>query len=141
MGFKEITTKDILGDTLVSDVPIAVQHNIEEIKARANGILAELDKKATVTSGFRTLNKHLNIYRRKGIFPPHVPMGSLHLAGAAIDLLDLDGELYRALHTEAGAALMAKYDLYGELDTKGWVHLQCKPFRSYKKGGTRWFRA
>lgn len=65
-------------------------------------------------------------------------MGSKHLVGAAVDILDRDGALYE--WCLANDDVLNEADVYLEKGTVGWVHFQIIPFGSYKPGGTRWFK-
>lgn len=105
--------------------------NQEKLLKSVNIVRAAWGKVLSVSSGVRNIADQMRIN-------PSAPK-SKHLLGAAVDLVD-NGELYIWLHGD-GAKYMEEADLYGELDTNGWVHLQCLPFGSYKAGGTRWFHA
>lgn len=125
-----VTMKELLGHLTIADVPFAFQHNLEELLVRVNKVRAEWGKPLRVTSGFRTAQDQARINPRV--------KASKHMIGAAVDFADPDGSFYQWLHDEPEHMIRA--DLYGELGTHGWVHLQFLPFGSYKPGGTRWFR-
>lgn len=133
-----ISFREIIGQNQISDIPIKIQQNIDELLVRVNIIREAWGKPMIVTSGLRTMNQHLRIYSKSGIFPPHVPMGSQHLKGLAVDISDPELLITNWLKTD-GALLLEKADLYCEEGNTNWVHFQCLPFGSYKKGGTRWF--
>lgn len=68
--------------------------NIETLLHRINQVRILFAKPMLITSGVRTIEDHLRIYAEKGITDKSkVPMGSMHLIGAACDVLDLKGEL------------------------------------------------
>lgn len=75
-----------------------------------------------VTSGLRSMADHIRIYAQKGIPKDKVPMKSKHLIGAAVDISDPNGDLYR--WCDKNQATLKWAGLYMEADTKGWVHLQ-----------------
>lgn len=91
-----------------------------------------------VTSGVRSWEEHVEIYRKdlKNKFKIElVPRGSCHLIGAAVDFADPTGELYEwLLESEL---LLEECELYMELNTRGWVHLQIRS----PKSGKRYFNA
>lgn len=135
-----ITFKEVQGRHNVADIPIAHQHNIEELLKRINILRAAYGKPLRVTSGYRSMQDHLRIYSQKGITDKSkIPMGSQHLYGCAVDFADPKGELQAWIL--ANPQVIEQADLYLEdfKATKGWVHCQWKPFRSYKAGGTRFF--
>lgn len=134
-----ISFKELLGNNMISDVPIAVQHNMEELLKCVNKLRTEWGKPLTVTSGLRTKEQHRKIYSKKNIFPPNVPMGSRHLTGNAVDFADPDGSLYTwALLNEPG---LEAWGLWAEAGTQGWLHVQNVPYASYKPGKSRFFKA
>lgn len=134
-----ISFKELLGKNIISDVPIAVQQNMEELLKCLNMLRKEYGKPMYVTSGLRTLNHHLRIYSEKGVFPPNVPMKSKHLQGLACDFADPDGSLYQWARDNED--ILTKCNIWCELDTKGWLHCQCVPYGSYKEGKSRFFKA
>lgn len=90
------------------------------------------------------MDEHIEIYRKnaeKAGIPfdkSKIPMKSKHLVGAAVDISDPKGELYAFCQKDKEKAL-EDADLWVEKDTKGWVHFQCVPYGSYKKGKSRFF--
>lgn len=134
-----ITFKEILGNVTVNDVSIKEQQNIEELLKRVNKLRQFWGKPMIVTSGYRTMQDHLRIYSQKGITDKKlIPMQSKHLQGLAVDFADPKGALYDYLLLDP--QVLEECDLWAESGTKGWVHVQCVPFASYKPGGTRWFK-
>lgn len=110
--------------------------NLQVLLERINLIRAEWGRPMTVTSGFRTMADHLRIYRQKGIFNEKlVPMKSRHLIGAAVDILDVSGELMKWLLEDESR--LERAELWCEKNTSGWVHFQIFP----PKSGERWFVA
>lgn len=136
-----ISFKEIIKNISLADIDHAIQINIEDLLVAVNIIRTAYGKPMTVTSGLRTMADHLRIYAQKGITDKSkIPMGSLHLKGLACDISDPKGELQAWIlaHPE----IIEQADLYIEdfSATKSWVHLQCRPFASYKPGGTRFFK-
>lgn len=110
--------------------------NLQVLLDRINLIRTEWGRPMIVTSGFRSMADHLRIYRQKGIFNEKlVPMKSRHLIGAAVDILDVSGELMNWLIEDD--SMLERAELWCEKDTKGWVHFQIFP----PKSGQRWFTA
>lgn len=128
-----ISMKELLHGHNIADVPIAHQHNLEELKTKINIIRSAYNMPMIVTSGYRSEQEHLNIYSRRGIYKPNVPIGSSHLTGKACDIQDLCGNLKEFL--KANTELLESASLYCEEGTAGWIHFQTNPPRS----GNRWF--
>jgi hypothetical protein len=131
-----ISFNEILHGHNINDVPMTAQINIQELVKRINIVRAEWNTPMIVTSGFRTWQEHASIYYKLG---KTAPKASSHLSGEAVDIADANGHLYEFL--QECPEVLEKADLYCELGTRGWCHFQTKPFRSYKPGGTRWFKA
>ena len=112
-----------------------VQDNLNQLFLKVNIVRKEYGKPMIVTSGLRTKKHHLEIYARKGIYPPKVPMKSNHLFGRAVDFADGDGKLKKWIL--ANIKLMEEIGLYMEDfgATKTWVHFQINP----PKSGNRFF--
>lgn len=106
------------------------EKNQEKLLKSINIVRTAWKKAMIVTSGVRSQADQTRIN-------PGSPK-SKHLIGAAVDVKD-NGDLYKWLQGD-GAKYLEEADLYCELGTKGWVHFQCLPFGSYKKGKTRWFK-
>jgi hypothetical protein len=126
-----ITFKDLLSGNNVSDIPINHQQNLEGLLKMMRLVELSGGWNFVVTSGYRTLQHHLEIYSRKGLVPPHVPMKSNHLVGHAVDIADPKGQLmaWCLLNTN----LLTTCGLYIEEDTRGWVHFQDVPPASGKR--------
>lgn len=112
-----------------------VQDNLKELHKRINVVRLAYGKPMIVTSGLRTLKHHLEIYARKGIYPPKVPMKSNHLSGRAVDFSDSDGKL--KAWVKDNIKLMEEIGLWLEdfSATKTWCHFQINP----PKSGNRFF--
>lgn len=135
-----IKMSELLGANLISEVPLTAQRNLEELCKRINIIRAAWGKPMTVTSGFRSIQHHVDVYRtialrkRQPFSNLQVPMGSRHLSGEAVDIADPDGKLYEYVSNDI--ELLEEAGLWCEHGTKGWVHFQSKPPRS----GLRFFK-
>jgi uncharacterized protein YcbK (DUF882 family) len=110
-----------------------VQDNLKELHKRINIVRLAYGKPMIVTSGLRTLKHHLEIYARKGIYPPKVPMKSNHLSGRAVDFSDADGKL--KAWVKENIKLMEEIGLWLEdfSATKNWCHFQINPPKSGKR--------
>lgn len=128
----------------------------KDLTDRVNIIRAAWGKAMSTSSGVRTWAEHIRIYKQlaekkrhpfvDGIFKEElVPKKSKHLEivtdCAAVDVPDKGLLLTTWLkETPEGKAALEEADLFCEEGNVDWVHFQNKPFGSYKKGGTRWFK-
>lgn len=130
-----VSFKEALGSHVLSEVPIAHQQNIQELLKRVNVLRAAWGRPMIVTSGYRSLQEHLNIYFKKGITDrKKIPMGSAHLTGQAIDIYD-PGLKLTAWLKENDSSRLIEVDLYCEEGNSNWVH-----FTTRRPGsGRRWF--
>ncbi len=132
-----ISMKELLsGQANFDDLDKDVQDNLNQLFLKVNIIRKEYGKPMIVTSGLRTKKHHLEIYARKGIYPPKVPMKSNHLFGRAVDFADGDGKLKKWILENM--KLIEEIGLYMEdfAATKTWVHFQINP----PKSGNRFFK-
>lgn len=131
-----ITINELLSNQASFDsLDKKVQDNLKELHKRINIVRLAYGKPMIVTSGLRTLKHHLEIYARKGIYPPKVPMKSNHLSGRAVDFSDADGKL--KAWVKDNIKLMEEVGLWLEdfSATKTWCHFQINP----PKSGNRFF--
>lgn len=108
---------------------------------RAVNILRIAYKRPMSVSGpVRTLERHLEIYeeknelrKQKGLSALPVPMDSMHLRCAAIDLFDPDRKLKSWLKLPEVESLSKQLFLFYEhFDfTPHWIHVQCLPYPSF----------
>jgi len=99
-----------------------------ELLNRINKVRAAYGKPMIVTSGLRTIEHHLEIYKKKGITDLRkIPMGSLHLNGCAVDISDPKRELQKFITSHV--QLLESVGLWIEsfAFTSTWVHFQIKP--------------
>lgn len=105
------------------------RENVDTLLARINVIRTAWAKPMTVTSGFRSKNDHLRIYKeiavKRGVVfdASKIPWRSAHLMAAAVDIADPDGKLYD--WCVANEALLVKTGLWCEVkDDQPRVHFQ-----------------
>ena len=129
-----ITINELLSNQAnLGDLPNDVQNNLNTLLVKVNKVRTAYGKPMIVTSGLRTVKHHLEIYARKGIYPPKVPMKSNHLSGRAVDFSDSDGKL--KAWVKENIKLIEEIGLYMEdfSATKTWCHFQINPPRSGKR--------
>lgn len=114
--------------------------NLEDLLVKLNAFRSAYGKPLRVTSGYRSLEKHLAIYAAKGITDKtQIPMKSNHLFGLAADLVPIEDDVK---HFQdwilANVKLMEEIGIWFEdFDyTKTWVHVQIVP----PKSGNRFFK-
>lgn len=92
-----------------------VRINAADLAERVSKLLGSIGRNAPVSSGFRT---------PKANGAANGAKVSAHLTGQALDLVDHDGSLARAITPH----LLEQFDLYMENPqyTKGWVHLSTR---------------
>ena len=129
ISMEEILSGQATFDSLESDI----KNNLNILFDKVNKVRTAYGKPMTVTSGLRTKKHHLEIYARKGIFPPKVPMKSNHLFGRAIDIADGNGALKKWINENI--KLIEEIGLYMEdfSATTTWVHFQINPPASGKR--------
>lgn len=133
--------KEIIGQTDLKTLSPEIQNNLSILLERINKVRTVYNKSMIVTSGLRTKEHHIEIYKnlakqRKQIFDlKKVPMGSLHLKGAAVDISDKDGSLYK--WCQENVSLLEQIGLWcEEKDDQARVHFQILP----PKSGKRFFK-
>jgi len=118
----------------LTDQSEEVQKNLAETLEKVNKIRLLWDKPMTVTSGLRTIEDHLRIYKNKGITDPaKIPMKSRHLYGQAVDISDPDLVITAWLKDDT--SILEDAELWCEQGNKNWVHFQIVPPASKN----RWF--
>ncbi len=137
-----ISLKEIIKSTDFNGLSKEIQDNLMDLLERMNKIRNAYAKSMIVSSGLRTKEDHIRIYKeiaaKKGIVfdLSRVPMGSQHLRGAAVDIADPKGDLQK--WCLANEKVLEDVGLWCEhFDfTKGWVHFQIYP----PKSGKRFFK-
>ena len=132
-----IVLYELLGHGIeFDDLDSETQSNLMELLNRINKVREAWGKPMFVTSGYRTLAHHLEIYAAKGITDiKRIPMKSNHLFGRAVDISDRNREMQKwCIDNEQ---LLATIGLWMESfnATATWVHFQINPPDS----GKRWF--
>jgi hypothetical protein len=132
-----LSLQELLKGKDFNSIPKEHQGNMLELLLRINKIRAAYGKPMTVTSCYRSMQEHLDIYKRKGITDTNrIPMQSKHLYGQAVDISDPTG----ALDTwcQNNVVLLEQVGLWLEHPdyTKGWTHFQIVP----PKSGNRFFK-
>lgn len=120
--------------------PITAPEHLENLMVllvKINRLREAYGKPLRVTSGYRSMAKHLAIYAAKGITDQaKIPMKSNHLLGKAVDVVPVDDtiEQFHAFIL-ANEPLLIEIGLWIEdlAYTKSWVHLQSVPPRSGKR--------
>ena len=131
-----ISLKELLGKYEFADLPKDHQDNILDLLYKINKIRDTWGKPMTVSSGYRSMDDHLRIYREKGIVDKSkIPMKSKHLSGLAVDISDPSGALATYIQSSSGVRLLDQTGLWCEAlsSTPGWVHFQCIPPASGKR--------
>lgn len=136
-----ISLHELLGQNKLEDQSIEIQGNLKILLEKINKVRSAWNKPMTVTSGLRSKEHHIQIYKnlakQKGkVFDlSKVPMGSAHLKGAACDISDPDGSLYRWV--QSNIKLMEQIGLWmEEKDDQPRVHFQIYA----PKSGNRFFK-
>ena len=132
-----ISLKELIKDTNFSSLDKDLQGNLMTLLERINRVRDAYGKALIVTSGLRTKEDQIRIYKAKGITDmSKIPMGSQHIKGGAVDISDPKKELQAwCLQNEA---VLEKIGLWMESfdATPNWVHFQIVP----PKSGSRWFK-
>lgn len=117
--------------------PPEFKNNLLVLLERINKVRQAWGKPMLVTSGFRSREDQLRIYKAKGIPESKIPWGSSHLTCEAIDIYDPNGTLNAWCKTNE--ELLRSFGLWLEVRQGNWQHFQTKPFRSYTEKGTIFF--
>lgn len=136
-----VMMQELLKNYNLNDQSEDIQNNLKILLERVNKIRAAYGKPMKVTSGLRTMEDHLRIYREKAAAAgvpfneAKVPKQSKHLYGQAVDIADADHDLQD--WCKANEALLVSTGLWMEdfSVTTSWVHFQVVP----PKSGKRWF--
>lgn len=129
-----ITMKEILKDKKFEDADKATQANLLILLEKINKVRTAYNKSMAISSGWRSPEDQIRIYKEKGITDPKkVPMGSQHIKGAAVDIYDPKQELQAWV--KANIKLIEEIGLWMEefSYTKNWIHFQLVPPASGKR--------
>lgn len=131
-----ITMSELLKGAKLEDQDDAIQSNLKELLEKINKIRALYGKPMVVTSGLRTMEDHLRIYKEKGITDKSkIPMKSKHLSGQSVDISDPKQELQKWCKENEKALQDIGLWMEDFQYTKTWCHFQVVP----PKSGKRWF--
>lgn len=125
-----------------ADLDLSISDQLMDLLARLQWVqdqpgcpIADWD----CTSGLRTMEDHLRIYREKAekagvpFDESKVPMQSKHLYGRAADIYD--PTLAMTAWLKANPSILETAGLWCEDQNLNWVHFQNQP----PKSGSRWF--
>lgn len=130
-----LAMSELLKGAKLEDQTQEIQDSLKILLERVNNIRIGWGRPMTVTSGLRTMEDHLRIYREKGVTDPaKIPMKSKHLFGQAVDIFDPDLALTKWLK-ENNSQRLVDTQLWCEEGNANWVHFQILP----PKSGNRWF--
>lgn len=132
-----ISIQEYLGSSQLSDLSKELIGNANSLIPAVNDVLNKFGEGRRITSGYRSLDKHLDIYERinkkrvaEGLPKTPVPMGSAHLSCLAVDLEDVDGRLDQWCLDNID--WLTEKGLYIEepAKTKNWCHIQLRKPKS-----------
>ena len=125
---------NLLGKYNYQDLPPEHQENLGVLLNRIEQVEKASGKNFVVTSGYRSMDDQIRIYKQKGITDPtKIPIHSKHLTGSAVDIYDPTLTLTQWL--KDNPEILESAQLWAEEGNKNWVHLQIFPPAS----GARWF--
>lgn len=136
-------TKDeiLMGRVKESELSDEMKNNLQILFDKINKVRSAYGKPMTVTSGLRTMEDHLRIYKEKGITDKSkIPMKSKHLYCQAVDISDPNQELQK--WCKNNIPLLESIGVWMEdfSATHNWCHFQSVPYGSWAKGKTLWFK-
>lgn len=113
---------------------IEITHNLDHLVKCVNELQKLYGKQFVVTSGLRSKDDQIRIYKAKGITDiKKIPMGSKHLSGQAVDISDPKKELqtWCLKNVEILKDIGLWCEDFGS--TPNWVHMQSVPPLSGKR--------
>lgn len=140
-----VSIKEIIKDKDFNSLDKEIQSNLNILLEKVNKIRTLWGKPMIITSGLRTKEDQIRIYKEKsdkaGLMfdESRVPMSSQHIHGAAVDIFDPDKELQKwcidnEKELEQIGIWMESFSM-----TPNWVHIQVFPYGSWKQGKSIWF--
>lgn len=134
-----ISLTELIKSKRWDSLPKETQDNLMILLERINKVRTAYAKTMIVTSGLRTKEDQIRIYKEKGITDLNkIPMGSRHLIGAAVDISDPKQELQSwCLKNEKLLESIGLWCEHFDYTKKPnpWVHFQIFP----SKSGHRFF--
>jgi acetyl esterase/lipase len=139
-----LSMEDLLKGSKFEDQSIEIQDSLMDLLTKANKIEAICPIAFIVTSGFRTMEDHIRIYKEKAAKAgvpfdlSKVPMHSKHLEGKAVDITDPNREIQQwcTANEKALADIGVWMESFDYTSSPSpWCHFQT----SAPKSGHRWF--
>lgn len=132
-----IKFEELIKGTELKDIPEDHSENLAILMHKINQLRDAYGKPLRVTSGYRSLEKHLAIYAAKGITDQKkIPMQSRHLSGLAVDLVPVK-EPIEIFHKwiKDNEKLLEEIGLWVEdfRYSKTWAHFQIVAPKSGKR--------
>lgn len=136
-----VSEKEVLKKYKKEDLSAESQANLVILLEKVNKIRSLYGKPLTITSGYRSPDDQIRIYREiaekkgKPFDIKKVPMGSQHLRCAAVDIYDPNKELqtWIKVHLKEMEEIGVWFEDFSA--TINWVHIQIYP----PKSGNRFF--
>lgn len=136
-----ITKEEILmGRVKESELSSELKSNLEILLKKMNELRSKYGKPMKVTSGYRSKEDQIRIYKDKGITDvSKIPMKSKHLYCQAVDISDPNKDLQK--WCKQNESVLKEIGLWMEdfSATPNWVHFQAVPYASWKEGKSLWF--
>lgn len=122
-------------------IPEEFEHWLGILVHKTNMLCEFAGFEPIVSSGYRTMEEHLEIYRRKGVTDPaKIPMHSRHLSCQAVDLYDPDQKLQKIILDNQKWFEDAGMFFEDFSYCKDWVHMQIVRYGSWKPGDSIFFK-
>lgn len=117
--------QELLKTTKLETLPVDIQSNLNDLHKKINSIRTLYGKPMIVSSGYRTIEQHKEIYRKYNKLNP--PMGSRHLTGQAVDIADSNQLLQKwcLLNVRELESIGLWCEAFSA--TPNWVHFQTTP--------------
>ena len=135
-----ITMQEIIKDgTKLETMSPEIQANLLKLLDKLNLLRKIYNKPMIISSGLRSMEDHLRIYKSKGITDPkRIPMKSNHLFGLAVDIYDPKQEFQKWIMENL--EVLESLDLYLEdfKYTPTWCHIQIVAPSSKKRFFIPW---
>lgn len=133
-----ISKAEILRKYKWEDLDSETQSNIDVLLERMNIVRELYGKPMVITSGLRTKEDQIRVYKDKGITDiSKIPMKSKHLYGCAVDVADSDGKLNQ--WCKDNEEKLREIGIWLETRQGGWQHFQIQPYGSYTPKKTIFF--
>lgn len=135
-----ISLKELLSGNDYNSLPKDHQQNIMDLLEKINRVADLRGKIMQVSSGYRSIGHHLDIYAKKGITDPKkIPMRSQHLCGAAVDISDPNKDLQKWCTENEKQLKDIGFWMENFSATPNWCHFQIFKYGSYTEDKSIWF--